>query len=112
MHLVKRFKGFSFLYFAPQHLQPIAEAAHHKSETGKGQPVDQQNMEHAGIDRTTTSDHRLRMLRAEKPDREINQRNVERPEDREHGSENRSLSTVGETAQDQIADIDEPQHQS
>ena len=39
-------------------------------------------MHHAGIDGASATNDRLWMLRAEKPDREINQGNIERAENR------------------------------
>ena len=82
-----------------------------KAKQEKRHPVDQQHVQHARIHRTTASNHRLRMLRAEEPDRKINQRHVQRAKNRQRRRQHWRLRAVGESPQHQIAHINQPQHQ-
>src|SRR5271170_4697891 len=51
------------------------------------------------------------MLRAEEPDRKINQGNIERSEHRQDSGQLLGLRAVGESTQHQIAYVNQPQHQ-
>ncbi len=103
--------AWALFHFPLQQLQPEARPAHQKSEAEKRHPTDQQHVQHARIHRSAAADHRLRMLRAEEPDRKINQRNIERAENRQSRRHDLRLRAVRETPQHQVAHINQPQHQ-
>src|SRR5258706_12699429 len=74
------FHSLRLLDFSLKLFQTIAGPADQKREAGKGQPINEQYVEHSRIDRSTTADDRLRMLGAEKPDREVNKRDAQSAE--------------------------------
>src|SRR6202521_1389937 len=91
---------------ALQTLQAIARPANQKSKAGKGQPVNEQHMQHARIDRSASAHDRLRVLGAEEPDREVDKRNAQCAENGEGGGEGGGLSAGGEAAEHEVAYID------
>ena len=82
------FQGQGFVHFPPQHFQAVARPAHQSGEAGEGKPIDQQHVQHAGINGTASADHWLGMLGAEKPNREIDQGNVEGAKDSQTAANN------------------------
>src|SRR5208282_6561166 len=61
---------------------------------------------------SAAADHRLGMLGAEKPDRKINQWNIERTEYGEGRGQHLRLRAVREAPQHQIADVNQPENES
>src|SRR5229473_827660 len=80
---------------ALQVFQAIARPANQKSKAGKGQPVDEQHVQHAWIDGSASAHDRLRMLGAEEPDREVNERHTQRAQNRKGGRQRGCLSAAG-----------------
>src|SRR6267378_7160337 len=98
-------------YFALQFFEAITGPADQQGEAREGQPVDQKDVQHAGIDRSAAADDRLRMLSAKEPNGKVNERDAEGSEDRQRGGEDGSFSAGGKAAQDKIADVDQPEDQ-
>src|ERR1700704_4963092 len=96
---------------ALQALQSIARPANQKSKAQKGQPVDEQHVQHARINRSASAHDRLRVLGAEEPDREVNKRDAERAQNRQGGRQCGCLSAGRETAEHEVAYVDQPQYQ-
>src|SRR3981081_1954077 len=91
---------------ALQTLQSIARPANQKSKAGKCQPIDEQHMQHARINRSSSAHDRLRVLGAEEPDREVNERHTQCAENGEGGGESGRLSAGREAAKHEVAYID------
>src|ERR1700745_3680269 len=79
----QRFQGMGLIDFALQTLQSIARPANQKSKAGKSQPVNEQHVQHARINRSASAHNRLRVLGAEEPDREVDKWHAERAQNRE-----------------------------
>src|ERR1700675_1837690 len=97
---------------ALQLFQSIARPANQKSEAGKCQPVDEQRVQHARVNRSSSAHYRLWMLGPEEPNREVNERHAERAQNRKSSREQRRFSAGRKTAQKKITDVDEPENQS
>src|SRR5258705_13905871 len=106
------FQRQRFFYIALFALQLVAEPAQQSSKGTERQPVIEQRMPHRGMQRATAPNDRLRMLGAEIPDREIDERNVREAEHSQRRSQNRRLAARGEAPQNQIAHVNQAEHQS
>jgi hypothetical protein len=97
--VLQRFQRLKFFDFPLQYLQAIPRSANKNREAQERQPVDQEDMQHSGIDRASAPNDRLRMLGSKNPDGEINQGHIERPENCQRSRQNWSLTTRREPAQ-------------
>ena len=99
------------VHHAGDDLKPVSQKSDESGEDHKGQPIHHERVHHVRIDAGTfaSTDDGLRMLCAEPSDGHVHERDVEESEDRQDRGENLRLSARGVLAQDEIADVDEPQ---
>src|SRR5215469_3642584 len=90
--LEQRLQCLSFFNLALGNFQEVTRPADQSRQAKKCCPVDQQNPRHARIKRSPAADYRGGMLCAEKPYREVNQRDIQGSEDRHHGGNQRGLA--------------------
>jgi hypothetical protein len=64
------------LDFPLQHLEPETRPAYEESKAGEREPINEKDVPHTRVKRTTAPDHRLWVLRTEEPDRKIDKRHI------------------------------------